>query len=96
LNVYYRDVSYALPFFMQLFFFVTPVAYPASLVPLRLRWLSELNPMANVVEGFRSALLQHSRPVMPGLLYSLLGTLGFLLAALAYFRRVERSFADVV
>jgi lipopolysaccharide transport system permease protein len=96
LNVRYRDVGHVVPFFMQLLFFVTPVAYPGSLVPLRLRWLSDLNPMANVVEGFRWALLHVSPPAAPGLLYSLLGTLGFLLAALVYFRRVERSFADVV
>jgi lipopolysaccharide transport system permease protein len=96
LNVRYRDVGHAVPFFMQLLFFVTPVAYPGSLIPLRLRWLSDLNPMANAIEGFRWALLYNSLPAMPGLLYSLLGTLGFLLAALVYFRRVERSFADVV
>lgn len=96
LNVHYRDVGYTIPFFMQLLFFVTPVAYPGSLVPLRFRWLSELNPMADVVAGFRWALLHNPRPAMPGLLYSLLGTLGFLLAALVYFRRVELSFADVV
>ena len=96
LNVHYRDVGYTIPFFMQLLFFVTPVAYPGSLVPQRFRWLSELNPMADVVAGFRWALLHNPRPAMPGLLYSLLGTLGFLLAALVYFRRVELSFADVV
>jgi lipopolysaccharide transport system permease protein len=96
LNVRYRDVGHVVPFFMQLLFFVTPVAYPGSLVPLRLRWLSDLNPMANVAEGFRWALLRVSPPAASGLLYSLLGTLGFLLAALVYFRRVERSFADVV
>jgi lipopolysaccharide transport system permease protein len=96
LNVRYRDVGHAVPFFMQLLFFVTPVAYPGSLVPLRLRGLSELNPMANAVEGFRWALLRVSPPAMPGLLYSLLGTLVFLLVALVYFRRVERNFADVV
>ncbi|HEY1657403.1 MAG TPA: ABC transporter permease [Candidatus Sulfotelmatobacter sp.] len=96
LNVHYRDVNYAVPFFMQLLFFVTPVAYPGNLIPARLRWISQLNPMASVVEGFRGALLHNQRPAMPGLLYSLLGTLGFVLAALIYFRRVERTFADVI
>ena len=96
LNVHYLDVGFTVPFFMQLLFFITPVAYPGGLIPLRLRWLSELNPMANVVAGFRWALLHQPHPAMPGLLYSLLGTLGFLLAALVYFRRVERNFADVV
>ena len=96
LNVRYRDVGYTVPFFMQLLFFVTPVVYPGGLVPPHLRWLSALNPMANVVEGFRWALLHGPSPAVPGLIFSILGTVGFLLAALLYFRRVERSFADLV
>jgi lipopolysaccharide transport system permease protein len=96
LNVRYRDVGYTVPFFMQLLFFVTPVVYPSSLVPSHLGWLSGLNPMANVVDGFRWALLHGPSPAMPGLIYSILGALGVLLVALLYFRRVERSFADVV
>jgi lipopolysaccharide transport system permease protein len=96
LNVRYRDVGYMVPFFLQLSFFVTPVAYPSNLVPSHFRWLCGLNPMANVVEGFRWALLHGAKPAMPGLIYSVLGTVGFLLLALLYFRRIERSFADVV
>jgi lipopolysaccharide transport system permease protein len=96
LNVRYRDVGHMVPFFIQLSFFVTPVAYPSNLVPSHLRWLCELNPMANVVEGFRWALLHGTKPALPGLIYSVLGTAGFLLGALLYFRRVERNFADVV
>jgi lipopolysaccharide transport system permease protein len=96
LNVRYRDVGYMVPFFIQLSFFVTPVAYPSHLVPSHLRWLCGLNPMANVVEGFRWALLHDAKPAMPGLIYSVLGTVAFLLLALLYFRRVERRFADVV
>jgi lipopolysaccharide transport system permease protein len=96
LNVRYRDVGHIVPFFIQLSFFVTPVAYPGNLVPSRLRWLCELNPMANVVEGFRWALLHGPMPAMPGLIYSVLGTASLLLLALLYFRRVERGFADVV
>jgi lipopolysaccharide transport system permease protein len=96
LNVRYRDVGYMVPFFIQLSFFVTPVAYPGNLVPSHLRWLYGLNPMANVVEGFRWALLNGAKPAMPELIYSVLGTVGSLLLALLYFRLVERSFADVV
>jgi lipopolysaccharide transport system permease protein len=96
LNVRYRDVGYTVPFFMQLAFFVTPVAYPSALVPARWRWLCVLNPVSNVVEGFRWALLHGPKPAMPGLIYSALGTAALLLFALYYFRRVERSFADVV
>jgi lipopolysaccharide transport system permease protein len=96
LNVRYRDVGYTVPFFLQLSFFMTPVAYPGNLVPSHLRWLCELNPIANVVEGFRWALLHGAKPATQGLTYTVLGTSCFLLLALLYFRRVERTFADVV
>jgi lipopolysaccharide transport system permease protein len=95
-NVRYRDVGYTVPFFLQLLFFVTPVVYPGALVPSRFRWLSGLNPMANVVGGFRSVLLQSADPAVGRLVDSLWITLGFLGVACLYFRRVERSFADVV
>ena len=63
LNIYFRDVRYALPFFIQLLIFLTPVFYPPSLVPERFRPLLVLNPMAAVVEGFRAALLGEPLPV---------------------------------
>ena len=62
LNVQYRDVRYTIPFLTQFWMFLTPVAYPASLVPAAYRPLYGLNPMAGVVEGFRWALLGYGRP----------------------------------
>ncbi len=96
LNVRYRDVRYTIPFLTQIWFFVTPVAYPSELVPEPWRvWLG-LNPMAGVVEGFRWALL--GRPPGTGPLRSISAVvvLLFLAGGLIYFRRSERRFADVV
>jgi lipopolysaccharide transport system permease protein len=94
LNVQFRDVRYMLPFLTQFWMFVTPVAYPASLVPEKWRALLGLNPMAGVVEGFRWALL--GAPDAPGsLLWVSIGVVVVLLiGGLAYFRRMEATFAD--
>ena len=94
LNVLYRDVRYAIPFLAQLWMFATPVAYPSSLVPERWQALYGVNPMAGVVEGFRWALLNQSAPG-PMLLVSVAATALLLTGGVFYFRRVERSFADV-
>ena len=96
LNVRYRDVRYTMPFLIQLWLFLTPVAYSSSLVPERWRTLYGLNPMTGVVEGFRWALLGTSDPPGGMLVVSMVSVLGVLLAGLFYFRRVERNFADVV
>lgn len=96
LNVQYRDIRYTLPFLVQFWLFATPVAYPSSLVDERWRALYGLNPMAGVVEGFRWALL--GRPSAPGamILVSTATVLAVLAGGLFYFRRMEKSFADVV
>jgi lipopolysaccharide transport system permease protein len=96
LNVRYRDVRYTIPFLTQLWLFLTPVAYPSSLVPAEWRPLYGLNPMAGVVEAFRWALLG-TDGVDGGLLTVSAGMVVVLLAGgLFYFRRLERTFADVV
>jgi len=102
LNVEYRDVRYVVPFLVQLWLFVTPVIYPANILAPRLQrlglpaWLWGVNPMAGVVEGFRWAVLD--APTSPGPLIaaSTVTGLALLLSGAWYFRRVERSFADVV
>jgi lipopolysaccharide transport system permease protein len=96
LNVEYRDVRFIIPFITQLWFFLTPVAYPSSLVPEKWRWLYGLNPMVGVVEGFRWAVLAKSRAPGPWLAVSVAATLAVLVGGLFYFRRMERTFADVV
>jgi lipopolysaccharide transport system permease protein len=97
LNVEYRDVRYAMAFLVQLWLFVTPVVFPASLVPEPWRVVLALNPMAGVVEGFRWALLG-TESSSPGLLIavSVLSALVILVSGLFYFRRVEDRFADVI
>jgi lipopolysaccharide transport system permease protein len=96
LNVQYRDVRYVIPFLTQFWLFATPVAYPASLVPEALRPLYGLNPMAGVVEGFRWALLGTTNPPAGLLLVSTLMVVVLLVGGLYYFRRMEKTFADVV
>lgn len=104
LNIEYRDVQYTLPFLTQIGMFLSPVAYPASLVPetkiiagfeVPLRTLYGLNPMAGVIEGFRWCLLGQGHP--PGGMFwvALMMTLVVFVTGLAYFRRMEKNFADV-
>lgn len=102
LNVQYRDIRYVIPFFIQLWLFVTPVIYPASRVTAKLKasglppWLLGLNPMAGVVEGFRWALLRSGAPPTQLLIPSTAVTVILLVTGGFYFRRMERTFADVV
>lgn len=96
LNVRYRDVRYTLPFIVQVWLFASPVAYPTSLVPETWQPLYALNPMVGVIDGFRWALLGDVPAPGIGLLVSALVVLALLIGGLAYFRRVERSFADAV
>lgn len=95
LNVQYRDVRYTIPFLTQFWLFATPIAYPSSLVPEQWRALYGLNPMAGVVEGFRWALLGKTPPG-PLLAVSVSVVVLLLIGGLYYFRRMERTFADVV
>jgi lipopolysaccharide transport system permease protein len=96
LNVKYRDVRYTLTFLIQLWMFATPVAYPSSLVPERWRPLLGINPMSGVVEGFRWALFGTGRVPDKMLLVSTVISIVALIFGLFYFRRVERTFADVI
>jgi lipopolysaccharide transport system permease protein len=96
LNVQYRDFRYTIPFLTQFWMFVSPVAYPSSLVPERWRPLYGLNPMAGVIEGFRWALLGLENPSWGLLGVSAAVVAVLLVGGLFYFRRMERTFADVV
>jgi lipopolysaccharide transport system permease protein len=96
LNVKYRDVRFVVPFLVQFGLFVTPVAYPASLVPEPWRWLYALNPMATVVEGCRWSLVGTPPPSPAMILASALAVAAGLWWGVAYFRRAERVFADVL
>lgn len=96
LNVEYRDVRYTIPFLTQFWLFATPVAYPSSLVPESWRALYGLNPMAGVVEGFRWALLGKAEGPGTLLVVSVMVVIILFIGGLYYFRRMERTFADVV
>lgn len=95
LNAIYRDVRYAVPFFIQFWMFASPVAYPSSLVPERWQWLYGLNPLAGVIEGFRWALTGQGH--LPSLLpVSVAAIVLVLIGGLVYFRRMESTIADLV
>ena len=96
LNVQFRDVRYIVPFLVQIWLFLTPIAYPSSIVPAQWRVLYSLNPMVGVVEGFRWALLGTDTSPGPMVLVSAVVAVLLLVGGLIYFRRMEKSFADVV
>jgi lipopolysaccharide transport system permease protein len=95
-NVRYRDVRYVVPFAVQMWLFVTPIVYSANSVDQPWRTLLAINPMAGVVEGFRWAVLDTGSPPWALMGMSTLGAALLLLIGLAYFDRVERSFADII
>jgi lipopolysaccharide transport system permease protein len=96
LQARFRDVRYLIPVVLQLWLFVTPVAYPTSLVPDRWRTLYALNPMVGVVDGFRSALLGHAALPVTSLAWATIVGLALLASGVVFFRRVERTLADTV
>lgn len=96
LNVKYRDVASVVPLMTQLWMFASPVLYPASLVPESLRWYYGLNPMAGVIEGFRWALLGKTAPDWTMMAVSLAVVALLLIGGVIFFRRVERTFADLI
>ena len=96
LNVKYRDVRYVVPFITQFWLFATPIAYPSSLLHQPWRTAYGLNPMVGVVEGFRWALLGTKSSPGPMVLVSSLVALFILISGAFYFRRMEKTFADIV
>ena len=96
LNVEYRDVRYVIPFLTQIWLFATPVIYPSSLLHGYWKMLLGLNPMTGVIEGFRWALLGTGSVSVEMLGISILTTATLLVTGAFYFRRMERTFADIV
>ena len=96
LNVEYRDIRYAIPFLIQIWMFVSPVIYPVSILDEEFRWLLALNPMAGIINAYRACLLGHN-PIdwfLLGISASIVIIL--FLSGVAYFRKMEKTFADVV
>jgi len=96
LNVQYRDVRYTVPFLVQFWLFATPIAYPSTLLSEPWRTVYGINPMAGVVEGFRWALLGTGAGPGGMVAVSAVAALLLMLSGAVYFRRMERTFADVV
>lgn len=96
LNVEFRDVRYVVPFLTQFWLFATPIAYPSSLLNEPWRTVYGLNPMVGVVEGFRWALLATDTAPGPVVAVSSLAALLILVGGAFYFRRMEKTFADIV
>jgi lipopolysaccharide transport system permease protein len=97
LNVKYRDFRYIIPFIVQFGLYVSPVGFSSAVVPEAWRFWYSLNPVVGVIDGFRWCFLGgESRLYLPGFLASLGVVAAFLLLGIAYFRRTERSFADLV
>ena len=95
MTVRYRDLRHLIPFLLQLGIYVSPVGYTASIVPERWRLLYSLNPMVGIIDGYRWALLGNEfTAFLPGVLFSSLVTVLFLIFGIAYFRKVERTFVD--
>jgi len=96
MNVQFRDISYVVPFLIQAWMFATPIAYPGSLLSEPWRTIYGINPMVGVVEGFRWALLGTDTAPGPVIFVSVFVAVVLFVSGLYYFRRMERSFADVV
>jgi lipopolysaccharide transport system permease protein len=95
LTARYRDVRHVLPFVLQLWMFSSPIIYPLSVVPEKWRWALELNPLTGIIEGFRSSLMGRAFN-WRAILVSSVVALAFLLASVFIFRRLEKSFADLM
>jgi lipopolysaccharide transport system permease protein len=94
-TVTYRDFRYVLPFMIQFWMFVTPVIYPASLVPAEWRWAMYLNPMSGLIDGFRAVFLGSALDIL-GVSISCVAAILIFIVGIAIFERAERLFADVI
>ena len=96
LNVKYRDFRYVIPFILQFGLYVSPVGFSSTVVPEQWRLWYSLNPMVGVIDGFRWCILDGRPLYLPGFLLSLVVVALFLWIGVAYFRRTERTFADLI
>jgi len=96
LLVFFRDVRFVVPLLTQVWMYATPVIYPASMVPERFRSLYFWNPMAGIIEGYRSALLDGAPPEATTLVRGAIATLILLVGGYLFFKRVEPAFADLI
>lgn len=96
INVKYRDVRYVIPFFLQIFMFITPVIYPVSMVGSKFKWVLALNPMAGVIETARAVILGTRNVDWYILSVSAVISIGLFIFGIFYFRKTENYFADII
>jgi lipopolysaccharide transport system permease protein len=96
LNVRYRDFRYVVPFIVQMGLCISPVGFSSSVIPDQFRFLYSLNPMVGVIDGFRWAICGERTLYWPGFVASIIVTVVMLIGSIAYFRRTERTFADII
>ena len=97
LNVKYRDFRHVIPFIVQFGLYISPVGFSSSIIPANLRLIYSLNPMVGVIDGFRWAILGENIQIyIPGFILSLVFTITIFFSGLWYFRRTERTFADII
>lgn len=96
LMVRYRDFRFILPFVVQFGLYISPVGFSSNVVPHEWRWLYSLNPMVGVIDGFRWAILGEQNLYWPGFGISAAGVALVIVSGIWYFRRTERTFADVI
>jgi lipopolysaccharide transport system permease protein len=96
LMVEYRDFRFIVPFIVQFGLYLSPIGFQSSLVPNKFRLLYALNPMVGIVDGFRWCILGTSAIYLPGVVIAILGIVGLIASGIYYFRKTERTFADVI
>ena len=96
LNVKYRDFRYIVPFIVQLGLYISPVGFSSSIIPEKFRLLYSLNPMVGVIDGFRWSILGDTNIYIPGFILSIFVAVFFLIIGLIKFRKMEKSFADII
>lgn len=96
INVRFRDVKHTLPFMLQIWMYASPVVYAFGMIPDRWKWLYAVNPMVGVIEGFRWAVLGMHRPDVAAMAVGAAIFAALLAGGLVFFKRMERSFADVI
>ena len=96
LNVKYRDFRYIVPFIVQLGLYISPVGFSSSVIPEQYRFLYSLNPMVGVIDGFRWSILGDTNIYIPGFILSIFVAVLFLIIGLTKFRKMEKSFADMI
>ena len=95
-NVFFRDVENILGIFLMIWMYLTPVLYPAELIPENLKFLFYLNPMTAIINSYRDSVLYGNIPDITSLLYASLFTIALFIIGIIYFRRRARFFADVI